>query len=637
MPEQPEKLDLTSMDVTEDKKQKLKQLFPEVFREDKIDFDHLKRVLGEWVPEKGRERFGLQWPGKAECMKIIQQPSVASLKPDREESVNFDDTENLFIEGDNLEVLKLLQKSYFGEVKVIYIDPPYNTGNEFVYSDDYGESLDKYLKYTDQKDGEGNWQTSNKETEGRYHSKWLNMMYPRLFLSKNLLREDGVVFISIDDNEVAHLRKLCDEIFGEENFVAQNVWQKRYSRENRGVIGDAHEYVVVYAKDLSKYKEVSNLAPVTDKQKEVYNNTNNDPRGPWRGIPMTAQGYRPNQMYEIETPSGKVHTPPEGRCWSMVESKFKKLREEGRIYFGKDGSAQPSVIRYLDEVEGVVPWTWWPHEETGHTDEARKEIKQILGKTAYYDTPKPVRLIKRILEISSDEDDIILDFFAGSGTTAQAILEMNREKNDNRKFIMVQLPEPTGEDSEARKEGFETIADIGKARIRKVSQRIEKEEQNQSSQKELELDEDSDREKELDLGFKVFELDRSNFKVWDSPEVDIDPDDLEEQLDVFADHISPEAEQESILYELILKSGYPLTTSIEEKEIEGKTIYSIQDDALLIYLDEGLTFEILDQMAEMEPSRVVCLDKSFSGEQADALKTNAVQLFKSHDIAFRTV
>lgn len=629
----PEKLDLRSMDITDEKKQQLKQLFPEVFREDKVDFDHLKRVLGEWV-DPGKERFGLQWPGKAECMKTIQQPSIATLRPDRDESVNFDETGHLFIEGDNLEVLKLLQKSYFGKVKMIYIDPPYNTGNEFIYPDNYTESLDTYLKYTGQKDAEGNWQSTNRDTEGRFHSKWLNMMYPRLFLAKNLLKDDGVIFISIDDNEIANMRKLLDQVFGEENFIAQNIWQKRYSRENRGIIGDAHEYVIVYARDVNKFKEVSNLVSVTEKQKQAYTNTNDDPRGPWRGIPMTAQGYRPNQMYEIEAPSGKVHTPPEGRCWSMVESEFLKLKKAGKIYFGKDGSAQPSVIRYLDEVPGVVPWTWWPHKETGHTDEARKEIKEILGKTAYYDTPKPVRLLTRILEISTDKDDLVLDFFAGSCTTAHSILKMNQEDGGNRKFIMVQLPEQTKDDSEAYKDGFENIADIGKERIRRVIEQIK---EAQKEDKQLELGEDSEKKNEQDLGFKVFKLTPSNFKVWEAPGVDIEPEKLKEQLDAFSNHLNPENEEESILFELILKSGFPLTANIEKIELEGKNVFIVEDGKLMICLAEDLTFEVLDAISEKEPQRVICLDNGFTGDDADALKTNAVQLFKSKEIEFRTV
>jgi len=653
MPEQPEKIDLTSMDITEDKKQKLRQLFPEVFREDEIDFDHLKRVLGEWVPEKGRERFGLQWPGKAECMKIIQEPSIATLTPEREESVNFDDTENLFIEGDNLEVLKLLQKSYFGKVKMIYIDPPYNTGNEFIYPDDYGENLATYLEYTGQKDGEGNWQTTNRDTDGRYHSRWLNMMYARLFLAKNLLREDGAIFISIDDNELPHLRKLCDEIFGEENFIANIVWQKKQSPQNDATnFSDMHDHILVFSKRKKETKNDEygwdrNLLPRSDDQKSRYTNRDDDPRGPWASVDCTSNKsseQRPNLYYPVENPETNEEVwPSKQRVWRYEQDTMQDLIDDDRIWWGEDGTNFPRLKRFLSEVQdGIVPSTWWDREFADDNQSARREIRDLFDDGEVdFDTPKPIQLIQRMLQISTNpnDNDIVLDFFAGSCSTAHAVLDFNKKDNGNRRFIMVQLPELLDEDSDAYEAGYKNVSDIGKERIRRVIKRINSDETKSSgeSQTELGLEDEADEKIDIDAGFKVFKLNRSNFKVWDSPEIDIDPDDLEEQLDVFADHITPEAEQESILYELILKSGYPLTTSIEEKEIEGKTIYSIQDDALLIYLDDSLTFEILDKMAEMGPNRVVCLDKSFSGEQADALKTNAVQLFKSHDIAFRTV
>jgi adenine-specific DNA-methyltransferase len=374
----PERLDLCSMDIAEDRRQELLRLFPEVRTEDgKLDFERLKLALGEAV-DVGKERYGLTWPGKAECFKVIQTPSLGTLRPCPEESVNFDTTENLIIEGDNLEVLKLLQKSYLGKVKMIYIDPPYNTGNDFIYPDNYTESLQTYLEYTGQVDSEGRKFGTNTDTDGRFHSKWLNMMYPRLYLARNLLREDGTIFVTIDDHEVENLRKILNDIFGEENFVACCVWQKRYSRENRGAIGDAHDYVVIYARHYRIFEGTRALIPITEEQARVYKNPNNDPRGRWRAVPMTAQGYRPNQMYEIVSPSGRSFTPPEGRCWSMTQPEFRRLKTEGRIHFGKDGDSQPGVIRYLSEVEGLVPWTWWPSTEVGHTDEARKEIRAII-------------------------------------------------------------------------------------------------------------------------------------------------------------------------------------------------------------------------------------------------------------------
>jgi len=349
MPEEsPQKLDLRSLDITEVKKQQLKQLFPEVFRQDTIDFDHLKRVLGEWV-DPGKERFGLNWPGKAECMKTIQQPSIATLRPDREESVNFDDTEHLFIEGDNLEVLKLLQKSYFGKVKMIYIDPPYNTGNEFIYPDNYTESLDTYLKYTGQKDAEGNWQTTNRDTEGRFHSKWLNMMYPRLFLAKNLLRNDGVIFISIDDHEKANLKKLCDEIFGEENFISSIIWERAFSPKNdTKYLSDSHDYLLMYSKSIVNFT-VGKLER-TEEQDSRYSNPDEDSRGPWTSGDLTVKTYSEKYDYPIETPSRRIIEPTQGRCWSVSKERFEELVEDNRIWFGKDGSNVPRLKRFLTEV-----------------------------------------------------------------------------------------------------------------------------------------------------------------------------------------------------------------------------------------------------------------------------------------------
>ncbi len=340
-------------------------------------------------------------------------------------------SENMIIHGDNLVALKALLPMYEGRIKCIYIDPPYNTGNEqWVYNDNVNDpKMRKWLGEVVGREGE----------DLSRHDKWLCMMYPRLRLLQKLMDTvDGVIFISIDENEIANLKLICNEIFGSSNHVATIAWQKRYSRENRGAIGDAHEYILVYASDINRFKLIRNLVAMDEGQAQVYKNPNNDPNGRWRGIPMTAQGYRPNQMYPITTPTGKVHYPPEGRCWSTIESEFLKLLDQGRIYFGKDNSSQPNIIRYLSEVDGVVPWTWWPHEEVGHTDEAKKEIYSIMGKVDSFDTPKPSRLISRILEIASTKDSIILDSFAGSGTTAHAVLNMNKRDGGSRKFILVE-------------------------------------------------------------------------------------------------------------------------------------------------------------------------------------------------------
>ncbi|MEW6074199.1 MAG: site-specific DNA-methyltransferase [Planctomycetota bacterium] len=618
--DQPERLDLRSPDLAEERRRELLRIFPEARTEgDKLDFERLKLALGEAV-DAGKERFGLTWPGKADCFRTIQAPSLGTLRPCREESVDFDRTENLILEGDNLEVLKLLQKSYLGKVKMIYIDPPYNTGKDFIYPDNYTESLQTYLEYTGQADSEGRRFGTNTDTDGRFHSKWLNMMYPRLYLARNLLREDGVIFVSCDDNEVHNLRGLMNEVFGEENFIASCIWQKRYSRENRGAIGDAHDYLVVHAAHADAFEATRNLVPMTEEQARVYKNPNNDPKGRWRAVPMTAQGYRPNQMYEIETPAGVLHKPPEGRCWSMTEPEYLKLRAEGRIYFGKNGSSQPGVIRYLSEVEGLVPWTWWPSKDVGHTDEARKEIRAIFGSQTIYDTPKPTRLLRRILEIASTPDGIILDFFAGSGTTAHAVLDLNKQDGGNRRFILVQLPEPTG------REDYPTIADIAKERVRRVIRMLNDEAAGQ-------LDLDSGRKP--DRGFRVFKLAESNFTVWDAEQAK-DATGLVHQLEMHADHIRPRRTESDLFFEILLKSGYSLTAPVETLMLAGKTVWSVDGEELLLCLDQGLTLELLRAMAARKPRRVVCLDEGFAGN--DQLKANAVHIFRANGVtSFRTV
>jgi adenine-specific DNA-methyltransferase len=375
----------------------------------------------------------LDWIGKKAVVNHHREVPFHLLKEVPELSCGDPDSGNLIVEGDNLLALKALLPYYAGKVKCIYIDPPYNTGNEgWVYNDN--------VNSPEMRDWLG--RTVGKEAEDlSRHDKWLCMMYPRLALLREFLRDDGSIWISMDDSEIGLLRPLMDEIFGRQRFVACNVWQKRYSRENRGSIGDAHEYLLIYASNPDKFKETRNRVPLNEQQAKVYKNPNNDPRGRWRGIPMTAQGWRPNQMYEIETPSGKIVTPPEGRCWSTIESEFEKLRSEGRIYFGKKGDSQPSIIRFLSEVEGLVPWTWWPHDETGHTDEARKDVQSIFGSQTVFDTPKPVRLIERILQIATSPGDTVMDSFAGSGTTGHTVFRMNHgtPEEESRNFILVEL------------------------------------------------------------------------------------------------------------------------------------------------------------------------------------------------------
>ncbi|RAU23228.1 site-specific DNA-methyltransferase [Paramagnetospirillum kuznetsovii] len=623
----PEKMSLTSMDIAEAKLDRLKEVFPEVFVEGKVDFDQLKRALGEWI-DPGKERFGLNWPGKAECMKIIQQPSVATLKPVREESLRFDETENLFIEGDNLEVLKLLQKSYFGKVKMIYIDPPYNTGSEFIYPDKFSETLETYLAYSGQSDADGRKFSTNTEASGRYHSRWMSMMYPRLYLAKNLLTDGGLIFISIDDNEQANLKIMCDQIFGEENFLASVAWEKRYTRSNNArMFYSLKDFILVYRKSeaISFLREVRG-----EKAQSLYSNPDDDPRGVWASSsyvnPATKEERR-NLAYKITNPfTGEIIEHPT-HAWKYEPKEHQRHVDENRLWWGKSGEAKyPRLKNFLSEMDdGMVPIDLWDYKSTGTTDEGGLQVKELFGE-AIFDNPKPTKLIQRMLDMAtaSQSEDIILDFFAGSATTAHAVIAANNADGGNRRFIMVQLPEPTG------REDFVTIAEISKERIRRVARKIEGEKAGT-----LELE---DRKK-IDSGFKSFKLDKSNFKVW-SGEFEENKD-VGRQIEMHIDHLQNDSSADDILYELLLKSGFSLTTKVESIDMAGKKVFSIEDGALLIYLEREISIEMINALADANPLQVICLDEAFKGN--DQLKANAVQTFKARaasqesEIVFKTV
>ncbi len=646
MAEEIEKLPLTSMDLKEHQLLKLKELFPEVFTEGmKVDWEKLKLTLGEDV-DTGKERFGMSWAGKADCYKTIQQPSVATLVPVREESIDFDTTENLFIEGDNLEVLKLLQKSYLGKIKIISIDPPYNTGNDFIYPDNYSENLDTYLKYTGQVDSEGKKFAANTETDGRFHSKWMNMMYPRLFLAKNLLREDGLIFINIDDNEIHNLRSICNEIFGEENLLQQIIWKNKTGggAKTKGWI-ELHEYILCYAKNISNIIDVN--IPYSEKTAAMYNkkDENFDVRGAYATWPLdtTSMGDRPNLKFPI-THNGIEIWPEKQWLWS--KERVLDAQKSNMLLFNKqsDGSYKVRFKGYIKDENGIMrrgkPLSIL---EGPYTQEGSKDFEQHLPKSLF-PFPKPVNLLSDLFSIKTEDapdiqDEIILDFFAGSGSTGEAILDSNQKNNLNKKFILVQLPELCDENSEAFKAGYRTIADISKERVRKVIQKIKDERKEKESQKNKTLfaSEANEKNNIFDLGFKVFKLSPSNFKVWDSS-LQKEPEAIQTALEIHTEHISQEATQEAILFELLLKSGFPLTTPIQQLIIEDKKVFSIAEGLLLICLEDELTHELLKGIAELKPSRVICLDKSFKGDNADALKTNAVQIMKSKGVLnFRTV
>ncbi|KAB0331438.1 site-specific DNA-methyltransferase [Janthinobacterium sp. PLB04] len=606
-----------SADLTAANIMQIKALFPELITEGAngvaVNVDVLKALVGDKTATDAEEKYGLNWHGKRQARKLALTPSAGTLRPCPEDSVDWDTTQNVMVEGDNLEVLKLLQKSYAGKVKLIYIDPPYNTGKDFVYPDNFQDSIKNYLELTGQAEG-GRRISSNTDASGRFHTDWLNMIYPRLRLARELLSQEGAIFISIDDNEAPALRKVADEIFGEENFVACCVWQKRYSRENRGAIGDAHEYLIVYARDFDYFQRVRGLIAPTEEQTAVYRNSNNDPKGRWRPVPMTAQGYRPNQMYEVVTPSGARHRPPEGRCWGMIEREYFKLVEQGRIYYGKDGSAQPNVIRYLTELEGLVPWTWWPASEVGHTDEARKEIQTIFGSQSVFDTPKPTRLLQRVLEIGTDpsSDDVVLDFFAGSGTMGEAVFRQNLKDGGRRRFIAVQLPEPIAEGD------YATVADITKGRLRQAAKALK-----------------PSAPAGADLGFRVFSLDTSNIRAWVPNSSDLVQSLLDSQ-----DHLLEDRSESDLLYELLLKFGLDLCVPISHQAIAGKDVYAVGNGILMACLTPGIGAAEVEALAqgivswhkELAPSgdtTCVFCDSSFAD---DVAKTNMAAILVQNGI-----
>lgn len=606
-----EKLDGQSMDIVNENIAKLKELFPDVFSEGKIDFEALEATLGEYV-DREDERYSFNWNGKAKARRIAQTPSTGTLRPCKEESKDWDTTQNLYIEGDNLEVLKLLQKSYHKQVKMIYIDPPYNTGKDFVYKDNFKDNIKNYLEITGQVDSEGNKLSTNNDTNGRYHSDWLNMIYPRLKLARNLLRDDGVIFISIDDNEVANLRKVCDEIFGEDNFLANVVWQKKYAATNDAKgFSNLHDHILVYQKS-SRFGR--RLLPRTEEQNKPYKNDDRDGRGLWRSDNLLVKSFSQSGVYPIVNPNTAVeYLPPEGSSWRASQETMKKWLEENRIYFGKDGRGAPQLKRYLNEVQdGRVPTTWWTFNEVGHNDAANKEVSALFETKTPFDTPKPSLLITRILQISTDQNDLILDFFSGSATTAHAIMKFNAEDGGNRKFIMVQLPEPT-----EHKE-YPTICEIGKERIRRAGDKI--------------IADNPDKDLSgLDIGFKVLKLDSSNIKTWD-PE----SDNLEQSLFEAVNNIKSDRTEGDILYEILLKYGLDLTLPTEELQLAGKHVYVIGLGALVICLDEQITLDTVEEIAKLKEQyvtddlmRVVFRDNGFKDAE---VKTNAIQILKQSGI-----
>ena len=599
--------------LEEDRLNALKLILPEAFADGKINFETLRELLGDDVEDERDEHFGLSWTGKREARRLAGLPSKGTLVPVPGEGVDEATTENIFIEGDNLEVLKLLHKSYRGRIKMIYIDPPYNTGNDFIYKDDYREPLESYLQRSGQMTDVGELLSSNPKSTGRFHSNWLNMIYPRLRVAKDLLREDGVIFVSIDDNEVKNLMHVLGEIFGEENFVATLVWQKVFAKKNKAQISGSHDYILVFTKSMGEWNR--NLLPRSDEQLEAFKNPDNDPRGLWQSVAFSVQSEdgekRKAYRYAVKLPSGREVLPPTGRHWGRLPDGFEEMVQENRIWFGHDGDSPPRVKVFLDEVQqGIVPDTWWRHEDSGNNQEAKKELLELMPEMEPFGTPKPTRLIMRMLEIavSKNEEDIVLDFFAGSGTTAHAVLKMNKSDGGNRKFICVQIPEPLKEISKEFKLGYKSIADLTKERIRRAAKTIKNEVSN-----ELKLRD------EQDLGFKVFRLERSNFRAW-TDFTGQELADFRPLLETFESPFVAEAAPEGVLTEILLLEGFPLNsnTQIDDRFERNKVLRvssEFSEHRLFITLDEEIWEETIDHAAELEKNDIfICLDNALSDE-----------------------
>ena len=722
--DQPKKLDLASMSIAEDQRRKLKQIFPEVFNENKVDWKKLKATLGKDLEnhldpkiEAGGqwlELYDKLWPGKYNCFRIIQQASLGTLKPRKKESLDWDRTQNLFIEGDNLEVLKLLQRSYYNKVKMIYIDPPYNTGKDFIYPDKFSESLETYLKYTGQKDSKGKKFSTNQETDGRFHSNWLNMMYPRLFLARNLLKDDGVIFISIDDNEVANLRNICDDIFGEENFIniisakMKNIAGASGGGEDKRLKKNI-EFVLVYSKyynelkkfnsiyklteiyNLIKYYEFNNISwkytsVLVDPGKEKYLTVAKDGDGNEikiferinpiiKSVQSLAKQEKISQKEIYYKYIDKIFTTamPQSSIRVRVANSIDALKASSELYsikyIPKTGKNKGKIYEqfYKGEKKRLLTWLKDVTEKKQNKIYKRDLLGTLWddlnlnnltkeGDIKFENGKKPLKLLENIVSMVTEKDSIILDFFAGSGTTAHAVYEKNLEDGGNRKYICVQLPEPTQEKTEAHKAGFKTIADIGKERIRRAVKKIKAE----NTQKSL-LEPDKNN---LDLGFRVFKLDRSNFRRWDDPVLENkahllakkarfekdkklpkalkasslyqkDPHQMQMRLQL-KKSIDPSSSDEDLLYEILIKTGFQLTTPIEILKLANKKVYSVEKDALLICLERKISKELIFEIAKLQPARVVCLDKGFENE--DWLKTNAKDTFDSFRVRdFRVI
>lgn len=613
-----EKLKMQTADGVQDNISRIAELFPECITEVKnqrgrikrsVDFDKLRQLLSSDIVEGNEERYQFTWPDKRKAILAANAPINATLRPCPEESVDFDTTQNLYIEGDNLDVLKCLKETYLHKVKMIYIDPPYNTGNDFVYEDNFAESAAEYLANSGQFDEQGNRLVTNTESNGRFHTDWLNMIYPRLKVARDLLTEDGVIFISIDDHEVENLKKICNEIFGEQNFIAQLVWERAFAPKNDAkFVSNSHDYILMFSKNINNF-EIGRL-PRTEEADARYSNPDNDPRGVWQSDNLTVKTYSPSGDYPITCPSGRVVEPPAGRCWRLSAKTFAERLNDNRIWFGADGNGVPRIKRFLSELkfDGMAPTSLLFYKEVGHSQEGSQEVIKLFGDKGVFDGPKPVRLLERLITLANlKEDSIVLDFFSGSATTAHAVMKKNAEKEKHCRFIMVQLPEEVSD--KKKDQGYKNICEIGKERIRRAGAKI-KADSPLTTQN-------------LDTGFRVLKLDSSNMKdVFYSPKET-------SQLELFryVDNVKDDRTSEDLLFQVMLELGATLDSKIEESKVDGKTIYNVGDGYLVACFDQEVTDEVVKAIAKMQPTYAVLRD---TGMADDATATNFEQIFKTY-------
>lgn len=621
-----EKLKMQTADMAERNVEMLGQMFPNCLTETinadgklvrAIDFDKLRQELACEVVEGADERYQFTWPDKRNAIRLANAPINKTLRPCREESVDFDNTENLYIEGDNLEVLKLLRENYLGKVKMIYIDPPYNTGNDFVYNDDFAQGKAEFEAQSGLFDEEGrrmaDHMVQNTESNGRFHTDWLNMIYPRLKVAKDLLSDDGAIFISIDENEIENLKKVADEIYGTQNFVGSVIWERAFSPKNDAkYLSDSHDYIVVYAKHINSFS-IGKL-PRTEEMNARYKNPDNDPKGPWSSGDLTAKTYSAAYDYPVTTPSGKIVYPTNGRSWITSQDNMQKWIEENRIWFGERGDNTPRYKRYLSEMtEGVVATTIWKYDDVGHSQEGRQELKKLFDDKGYFDGPKPLRLLQRISTIANlKSDSLVLDFFSGSATTAHAVMKLNAEDGGNRKFIMVQLPEKTDEKSEAYKAGYKNICEIGKERIRRAGKKVK--------------DEAGLQGQSLDTGFRVLKLDESNMA-----DVYYTPADTPIQqtfnFDALVDNIREGRTAEDLLFQVLPECNLPLSSKIEILEIHGKKVFVVEDGYLMACFDSDINDAVITAIAKEKPYYFVMCDRSIA---SDSVADNFDQIFNAY-------